>query len=252
MFESVRVIGSGRVGSAVSARLSERGVAAGEPAGLVLLCVPDQAIAEVAAEVEPGPWVAHVSGATPLTALEPHRRRFGIHPLQTFTRARGPEQLDGAWAAVTSESEEARGAGFWLAETLGLRPFELADEVRPLYHAGAAIASNYLVTLHQVAAELFRAAGAPSEALVPLMRRTIDNGFELTGPIERGDWSTVEAHRQAIRAARPELEPLYDMLARATAQLRAHVEGEGGNREVSPEGLLARRGDHSGAEATAR
>lgn len=218
MFDSVKVIGSGRVGSAVAARLSERGIAMGEPAELVLICVPDEAIADVARTVEPGPWVAHVSGATPLAALDPHRKRFGLHPLQTFTRARGPEQLDGAWAAVVSESEEARQAALALAETLGLQPFDLADEARPLYHAGAAIASNYLVTLHEVAAELFRVAGAPPEALVPLMRRTIDNGFELTGPIERGDWETVEAHRRAIREAHPELEPLYDVLAEATAR----------------------------------
>ena len=218
MLDSVKVIGSGRVGSAIAARLSERGLAVREPAELVLLCVPDEAIAEVARTIEPGPWVAHVSGATPLAALDPHRKRFGLHPLQTFTRARGQEQLDGAWAAVVSESDEARQVALWLAETLGLRPFELADEARPLYHAGAAIASNYLVTLHEVAAELFRAAGAPPEALVPLMRRTIDNGFELTGPIERGDWETVEAHRRAIREARPELEPLYDVLAEATAR----------------------------------
>ena len=210
MFESVKVIGSGRVGSAVSARLSERGVAVADNGQLVLICVPDNSIAEVARGLEEGPWIAHVSGATPLSALDPHLRRFSMHPLQTFPRARGPEQLDGAWAGVT--------AGFWLAETLGLKPFELADEARPLYHAGAAIASNYLVTLHTVASELFRAAGAPPEALVPLMRRTIDNGFELTGPIERGDWETVEAHRRAIRAARPELEPLYDVLAEATAK----------------------------------
>src|SRR5437764_125016 len=164
MFDNVTVIGSGRVGSAVTARLRERGIELAENGDLVLLCVPDTAIAATAALVEQGPWIAHVSGATPLAALEPHERRFSVHPLQTFTRARGPEQLDGAWAAVTSESEEARRAGFWLAETLGLRPFELADEVRPLYHAGAAIASNYLVTLHQVAAELVRAAGPPSEA----------------------------------------------------------------------------------------
>jgi predicted short-subunit dehydrogenase-like oxidoreductase (DUF2520 family) len=218
VFESVKVIGSGRVGSAVAARLSERGVAVAEDGELVLLCVPDAAIPEVALGLEPGPWVAHVSGATPLAALDPHRRRFSMHPLQTFTRARGPEQLDGAWAAVTGESAEALAAGFSLAETLGLTPFELADEARPLYHAGAAIASNYLVTLHAVAAELFRAAGAPPEGLAPLMRRTIDNDFELTGPIERGDWATVEAHRRAIRAAKPELEPLYDVLAEATAR----------------------------------
>jgi predicted short-subunit dehydrogenase-like oxidoreductase (DUF2520 family) len=219
VLRTIHVIGYGRVGSAVSARLRERGLELrDEEADLVLLCVPDSAIAEVAASVPIGPWIAHVSGATPLATLEPHLRRFSMHPLQTFTRARGPEQLDGAWAAVTAESDDGREAGFWLARVLGLEPFALDDEARPLYHAGAAIASNYLVTLHAVAAELFRAAGAPAEALVPLMRRTIDNGFELTGPIERGDWETVESHRRAIRAAKPELEPLYDVLAEATAR----------------------------------
>ena len=218
MFESVHVIGSGRVGSAVGARLQERGIAVREDGELVLLCVPDSAIADVARTIEVGPWVAHVSGATPLAALDPHSRRFSVHPLQTFTHARGPEQLDGAYGAVTAETDEARGHGFWLARMLGLEPFTLANDARPLYHAGAAIASNYLVTLHDVAAHLFRGAGAPPEALVPLMRRTIDNGFELTGPIERGDWETVEAHRRAIRAAAPELEPLYDVLAEATAR----------------------------------
>src|SRR5207253_4730964 len=137
---------------------------------------PDRAIAGVAASIEPGPWIAHVSGATPLRALAPHERRFSVHPLQTFVRRRGPEQLDGAWAAVTAETAEARELGFELARLLGLEPFELDEEARPLYHAGAAIASNYLVTLHRVAGDLLRAAGAPPEALVPLMRRTIDSG----------------------------------------------------------------------------
>ena len=217
MIENVRVVGAGRVGSAIIARLRERGIALrDEGAELVLLCVPDSAIAEAASRIEPGPWVAHVSGATPLSALDPHRRRFGLHPLQTFSRERGAEQLDGAYAAVAAESVEASELGFALARTLGLEPFALDDDARALYHAGAAIASNYLVTLHRVASDLFRAAGAPPEALVPLMRRTIENGFELTGPIERGDWDTVAAHRRAIREVRPELEPLYDVLAEAT------------------------------------
>jgi len=240
MFESVNVIGRGRVGTALAARLEERGVELREDgAELVLLCVPDTAIRGVARDVVPGPgWIAHVSGGTPLAALDPHERRFGLHPLQTFTRVRGPEQLDGAFAAVTAETPEALVRGFELARLLGLEPFELADDARPLYHAGAAIASNYVVTLHRVASELFRAAGAPPEALVPLMRRTIDNGFELTGPIERGDWETVGAHREAIRSTRPDLEPLYDVLARATESY-ARVEAEGGNREVPPTEVLA-------------
>jgi predicted short-subunit dehydrogenase-like oxidoreductase (DUF2520 family) len=221
VFERIEVIGSGRVGSAVAARLRELGLAVGaDGAELVLLCVPDGAIAEVAGRLSPGGrWVAHVSGATPLAALDPHERRFSVHPLQTFTRARGPEQLDGAWAAVTGESEEALARARWLAETLGLRPFELADDARPLYHAGAAVASNYLVTIQRAASALLEAADAPPEALEPLMRRTIENGFELTGPIARGDWETVERHREAIRAARPELEELYECLAGATVAI---------------------------------
>jgi predicted short-subunit dehydrogenase-like oxidoreductase (DUF2520 family) len=217
MFTHVKVVGRGRVGSAIHGRLEECGLTgAGGDADLVLLCVPDQAIAEVAARTPPGPWVAHVSGATPLSSLAPHVQRFGLHPLQTFTRSRGAEQIDGAWAAITAETDDARGRAWWLAGRLGLRPFDLQDDMRVLYHAGAAMASNFLVTLHRAASHLFARAGAPPEALLPLMRRTMDNGFELTGPIARGDWSTVEAHLAAIRSTTPELEPLYRALAEAT------------------------------------
>ena len=216
MFESVTVTGNGRVGSAVAARLAERSVAVGPDGELRLLCVPDAAIAEVARAIEPGPWVAHVSGATTLDALDPHTQRFSVHPLQTFTRGRGAEQLDGAWAAITGDGEEARARALWLAQTLGLRPFELTDTARPLYHAGASIASNYLVTLYRAAARLLDDAGAPPEALVPLMTRTIENGFELTGPIQRGDWETVDRHLEAIRAREPELEEMYTALAEVT------------------------------------
>jgi predicted short-subunit dehydrogenase-like oxidoreductase (DUF2520 family) len=221
MIESIRIVGArGRVGSAVSARLAECGIPF-EDANpeLVLLCIPDRAIAEVAAEIPVGPWVAHVSGATPLSALAPHVRRFGLHPLQTFSRTRGPEQLDRVWGAVTAESDEARAVALWLAETLGLRPFDLAEENRVAYHAGAAMASNYLVTLRAAAGSLLEAAGAPAEALDPLIRGVVDGGFELTGPIARGDWETVQRHLAVIRAERPELEQLYVVLAEATARI---------------------------------
>ena len=119
----------------------------------------------------------------------------------------GPEQLDGAWAAVAGETDEAIATGTWLAETLGLRPFVLDDSRRALYHAGAAIASNYpaAVTLRRAAGELFDASGVPGEALEPLMRRVIENVFQLTGPIQRGDWGTVERHRTAIAETAPDL-----------------------------------------------
>jgi predicted short-subunit dehydrogenase-like oxidoreductase (DUF2520 family) len=224
MTDSISVLGAGgRVGSTVSARLAERGVRLdGDAPDVVLLCVPDRAIAEVAAGIAAGPWVAHVSGATPLAALDPHERRFSMHPLQTFSKALGPEQLDGAWAAVSAETDEARAVGFRLAELLGLRPFELDDANRAAYHAGAAVASNYLVTLRRAAGSLLECAGAPPEALDPLMGGVIATGFELTGPIARGDWETVARHLDAIRESRPDLEELYLVLAQATAEIAGH------------------------------
>ena len=219
MIESVKVIGSGRVGSAVLARLEERGIKPREDADVCLLCVPDTAIpaAVQGQSLDRSGWIAHTSGATPLSALDPHERRVGLHPLQSFTRARGAEQLDGAHAAVTAETEEAREVGFELARLLGLEPFALAEGDRALYHAGAAIASNYLVTLHRAAAEIFDEVGAPVSGLRPLMQGVIDNDFELTGPIARGDWATVDRHLEAIRERKPKLEPLYRVLAEATA-----------------------------------
>jgi predicted short-subunit dehydrogenase-like oxidoreductase (DUF2520 family) len=218
------VVGAGRVGSAVAARLAEsisthvvgRDLV-GVDADLVVLCVPDRAIAEVAAAIPSGPWIAHTSGACTLAVLDPHTKRFSLHPLQTFSRGRGPKQLDGAWAAVSGESTEAIETGFQLARLLGLKAFALDDEARPLYHAGATVAASFLVTLHEIASELLRAAGAPPEALEPLMRRTIDNGFAPTGPHVREDWSTVEHHLEAIREFKPELEPVYRALSDATA-----------------------------------
>ena len=98
-FTSASVVGAGRLGTAVAARLSEslptrltgRGLETGD-ADLVILCVPDRAVSEVAAAIPIGPWIAHTSGARTVDALDPHIRRFSLHPLQTFTLDRGPEQ----------------------------------------------------------------------------------------------------------------------------------------------------------------
>jgi predicted short-subunit dehydrogenase-like oxidoreductase (DUF2520 family) len=189
-----------------------------DAADLVVLCVPDTAIAEVAASLAPGPWVTHVSGATSIAALGPHVQRFTMHPLQTFRVGGGPQQFDGAWAAVAGEDDEARRRGFWLAEALGLKPFEIADDARALYHAGAVFASNYLVTLYRSATRLLELAAAPPDALLPLIERTVANRFELTGPIARGDATTVAIHLDAIRNHAPELEPVYRALADRTGR----------------------------------
>jgi predicted short-subunit dehydrogenase-like oxidoreductase (DUF2520 family) len=225
-FTSACVVGAGRVGKTVAGRLGRRiptrtvgrDLDVGD-ADLVVVCVPDAAIPGVARGIAVGPWIAHTSGASRLTALDPHERRFSVHPLQTFQAELGPEQLDGSWAAISAENDDALEAARELAGLLGVTPFELDDEERPLYHAAAHFASSFLVTLHDVAAELMDAVGAPPEALEPLMRRTIENGFRHTGPLVRGDWETIESHVEAIGAKRPDLLPLYRALADAEAAL---------------------------------
>lgn len=222
MFTALHLIGTGRAGGAIRARLADRGIPVTdgrEPdprADLVLLCVPDGVIEAVAAAVPVGPWVAHVSGATRLAALAPHERRFSIHPLQTLSASRGSDQLEGAWGAVSGEHPEALLRARWLAGELGLRAFEVADEDRPLYHAAAVLSGNGLVALHAAAGRVLADVGAPAEAIVPLMARTIENGFDRTGPIARGDWATVEAHLAALEERIPELVALYRALAEAT------------------------------------
>jgi predicted short-subunit dehydrogenase-like oxidoreductase (DUF2520 family) len=221
------VIGAGRVGTVVAARLGARLVGRGEDPDLsgcrlLLIATPDSGIAQVCRalgpRLEPGAGVVHFSGATSIAALDAAPGpRACVHPLQTVWPDRGPGQLEGAHAAVTGDWE--LGAG--LARALGMTPFALADEAKPAYHAASVFASNYLVTLTQAAVSLLERAGlgreAALEALRPLQHRTIDvAGSPPTGPIARGDAATVAAH---LRAVGPELEPLYRALGHATLPL---------------------------------
>ena len=228
------LIGRGRVGSSLARAAEAAGIevrAAGHDeiptscagAAAVLLCVPDAAITAAAADVPEGPaFVGHVSGAGTLNLLaEPAAkgaRAFSLHPLQTF--ADGETSVDGTPAAIAGSDARALGFARELAEALGMRPFEVAEEDRSAYHAAAAIASNLLIALEESAAELLEKLGAGDarELLAPLVLRTAANWAELgpralTGPIARGDQITIDGHRAALRERAPELLPLYDALA---------------------------------------
>ena len=228
MFQEIVVIGVGRAGRPIAERLSEqfsvrvsgRELACAN-ADLVLICTPDSVINEVARAIEIGPWVCHVSGATSLDALAPHTRRLSVHPLQTLHSDAGPTQFDGAFAALSADDTAGMAVASTLATALGLTPFELADDDRPLYHAGATVAASFLVTLQRAAADLVERAGAPREAVDPLIRRVVEHGFVPTGPHVRGDVDTINEHLVAITTQRPELEPLYRALCDATELLSA-------------------------------
>ena len=117
-----------------------------------------------------------------------------------------------------------------LAEALGLRAIEIADEDRAAYHAAASIASNFLITLEAAAEQLAATTGADRDLLVPLVRATVENWARLggaralTGPVARGDEATVAVQRAAVAERTPELLALFDALVGATRALAASGE----------------------------
>jgi predicted short-subunit dehydrogenase-like oxidoreductase (DUF2520 family) len=225
------VIGRGRLGTALTAALRDAGYEVRGPLGrdadtaaadAVLLCVPDGAIAAVAAQIAPGPVLGHCSGATGLDALAPHEG-FSLHPLMTVTDAGA--RFEGAGAAIAGTSDRALGLAGELAAALGCRAVEIAETDRAAYHAAASIASNFLITLEYAAERLGATAGADRELLVPLVRATVENWaamgpeLALTGPVARGDEATVARQRAAVSERAAELLPLFDALADGTRAL---------------------------------
>lgn len=243
------VVGRGRVGRALAAALAEarydtearyeivgplgRGAdAAGTDA--VLLCVPDAEIAHAAASIAPGPPVGHCSGATGLGSLVPHEA-FSLHPLMTVTAAGA--RFEGAGAAIAGSTPRALALAAELARALRMRPVEISEDDRPVYHAAASVASNFLITLEAAAERIAAAVGVPRDLLVPLVRATVENwavlGPEraLTGPVARGDEVTVARQRAAVAQVAPDLLDLFDALVGATRAVAA----EAGGRAADPE-----------------
>jgi predicted short-subunit dehydrogenase-like oxidoreductase (DUF2520 family) len=228
------IVGPGRVGTTLAARLRERGrkvtltrdAEDGRRAACTLLAVPDDRIEACAATVGDGPWLGMLSGATPLAALGAARARaFVLHPVQTITAEGGPRQLDGAPACVTGGDEDAAALAEALARDLGLVPVRIPESVRPLPHVAAVLASNYLVAPLAAAARVLAAAGLEPSLVAPLAHRAVDNALAAgtaatpTGPIARGDAGTISRHLAALRAQAPAVEPLYRTLGAATLPL---------------------------------
>ncbi len=280
----IAVIGAGRVGTAMAVLLGRAGhtiraVAGGEgtreraarylahvpilqredaarSAELVLLGTPDAAIEPVCTELAragalgPDRTVAHLSGATGLDALGTAEAGGAavlcVHPLMTCPDVDAAiARIPGSAFGVTARSPLAFQLGEQLAIDVGGRPFGLEDDMKPLYHAAAVFASNYVVTLTALAQSLEEAAGVPEplEALAPLQRATLENvaavgpGAALTGPAVRGDDLTVERNLRALAEHAPEAVRAYVALADlaldlATASGRLDAMGRAAVEEV--------------------
>lgn len=231
---TIAIVGAGRLGGVLARALRAAGFDVVGPLGrderipdvdVVLLTVPDAAIAEAAAIARPhAEFLGHVSGATALTDVD-----FSLHPLQTFTGDEPAEVFRGIGAAIAGRTPAAREVAEQLASALGASPFEIDDAQRASYHSAASFASNFVLTVLDAAERLASDAGIPRDIapslLAPLVRQTVENWAEngaaavLTGPIARGDEETVA--RQRVAAEALDLDDLFDALAAATREVAA-------------------------------
>jgi predicted short-subunit dehydrogenase-like oxidoreductase (DUF2520 family) len=201
---------------------------------LVILAVPDDALPGLVEglvatrSIRAGQIVVHTSGRHGADVLEPATLLgalpLALHPVMTFTgSAVDLERLGGAMFGVTAPEPLWPIAAALVVE-MGAEPIRIAEQDRTLYHAALAHGANHLVTLVNDAMDLLRHAGVaePDRTLAPLLSAALDNVLRqgdaaLTGPVARGDASTVEKHVAAIERIAPETVAAYVALARRTA-----------------------------------
>jgi predicted short-subunit dehydrogenase-like oxidoreductase (DUF2520 family) len=271
MTKSLAIVGAGRVGRVLGRRLREtgwritvvagrseasakRGVrfigggrpAAGIPATLaaasaILLTVPDDAIACVAAELAQsagedlrGKVVLHTSGALEASVLLPLQfwgaAVGSMHPLQSFNGVSMPP-LEGKVFAIEGDEAAVRVARK-MARSLGGVPVGISAEKKPLYHAAGAFAAGLCLALEEAAVRVLMNAGLKrreaARALVSLTRQVLENYEKLgpqkawTGPLARGDFGVISAHENALAGMQPEYLDAYHAVSRLAAQVLLH------------------------------
>jgi predicted short-subunit dehydrogenase-like oxidoreductase (DUF2520 family) len=206
---------------------------------ILFISTPDDTIGEVAeriaSQIKSGVnlYAGHFSGSIPSSVLQPLKNkgcRIGsLHPLQTFA---SPEETINTFAGTyicVEGDNEAVNLFSQLATDIGGNPFSISTNKKPLYHAAAVIACNYLVTLINEAQRLLQEIGINKESsakmLLPLIEGTIKNietvGIPkaLTGPIARGDVATLLNHIENIKEKTPEFLALYVILGLKTIEV---------------------------------
>lgn len=218
---------------AVGAKFCES--AASIKGDLVIIAVPDDAIAGVVSELMAGDWlgrgVVHTSGATPVEVLRPLADRGaqigGLHPAFPFSAdPRVVPDLHGVTFAIEAEDGVLMDWLGLLVSSVGGESLTLPPGGRAIYHAALVFASNYTITLIALAQRLLESLGAPEEAAKQALDGLVGGMAEsvrrsgvvaaLPGPLVRGDAGTIAAHLGALRRVDPDAARLYANLTRAT------------------------------------
>lgn len=262
------IIGAGKVGTAIACMLQNKGYqpvavasrtansasklantlgipwfdqpeSASLLADIVFITTADGAIREVAERLaekggfKQGQIVLHFSGALSAQILAPAREQGAsvgsLHPLQSFAQLESALQnLPGTYFAIEGDTVAIEGAE-QIARALGGNPVVISSQNKPLYHAAACVASNYLITIYQQAVSMMQVAGFTAQeaqvALLPLVQGTLLNLQQvglpqaLTGPISRGDTATLQCHLETMSIIGEEQQQLYRKLGLATISI---------------------------------
>ncbi|UCC65930.1 MAG: DUF2520 domain-containing protein [Deltaproteobacteria bacterium] len=208
-------------------------------ADLVFITTSDSAIQEVCEAIankkgfRPEQIVVHTSGALPSTILnrakESGAQIASVHPLQSFADVKEAVKTIPSSIFCLEGDREAIPPLIELVKTLGGKPISIDTQHKPLYHAAAVVASNFLVTLSYLSYTLYETMGIPQEeaaqALLPLIKGTVNNVEKLgpvralTGPISRGDGNVVRGHLEALKELSPTFTDIYCSISRLTVEI---------------------------------
>ena len=233
---AVRVIGGGLPLDALTPQVLNSRV--------ILVTTPDSAIESVANDLSQlggnawsGKVALHASGSLDSSALRPlaalGAETGSMHPMQTFSSQNLPDLakcifgIDGSPAALQVARKMIR--------QMGGVAVRLSGANKAAYHAAGSFACVYVLALMETATRLLMTQGfkrrQAMRALLPLTRQTLDN-FERvgplaawTGPLARGDFSTVERHVKALADFEPEYLQAYKTLSGLTAEVLAAQPG---------------------------
>lgn len=220
---------------------------------ILFITTPDRVIGEVASDIakgggfKKGQIVVHMSGSLTSDILAPAREAgayvASLHPLQSFADfVQAKINIPGSVFCLEGDTE-TKSELKKIIEIFNGTEVEIPKEEKPLYHAGAVVASNYLLSLVWAALMMYEVIGLDKgtalSALMPLIEGTLKNikalgaPKALTGPISRGDVQTVSDHIDAIKEKIPHLLEFYQVMGRLT------VEAANENKSA-PEELLGK------------
>ncbi len=262
MARSYTVIGTGKLGSALSISLLKAGYeivslfnhhpekaetlagqmgtsvisgvwpeSPGQLGEVVFICVPDDAIAETARRLSlfdlSGRFIVHTSGTLPASVLKPVEQQGAVtaafHPLQTFNQNSDESVFREIYISVQGDETATEELSIW-ARALKARPVIISEEDKLRLHIAAVFASNYLVTLMEMAGDVMQDEELKRQLPImfnPLLSQTVENlakkgtGPSLTGPLSRGDITTITRHLNQLNE-NPELAESYRLLGRKT------------------------------------